>query len=53
MTVEYEDRAVLCEASKANQPKKSLQALLLKMSSEFDDAILDRVQDKGRPCDLQ
>lgn len=47
-SAEAEHRAILYEVLLRSQPKKSLKALLLDMPSEFDDAVLERVQDKGR-----
>ncbi len=35
-----------------SQPKKPLKTLLLEMPSEFDDAILERVQDQGREVEF-
>ncbi len=47
-SAEAEHREILYEALMRSQPKKSLKALLLEMPSEFDDAILERIQDQGR-----
>jgi plasmid stability protein len=51
-SAEAEHREILYEALMRSQPKKSLKALLLEMPSEFDDAILERVQDRGREIQL-
>ncbi len=47
-SAEAEHREILCEVLLHTQPKKSFKALLLEMPSDFDDAILERIQDKGR-----
>jgi antitoxin FitA len=51
-SAEAEHRAILQEALLPSPPKKPLKTLLLEMPADFDDAVLERVQDKGREVPL-
>ena len=51
-SAEAEHRAILQEVLLPSPPKKSLKTLLLEMPADFDDAVLERVQDKGREVPL-
>ena len=51
-SAEAEHREILCEALLKAPPKKSLKTLLLEMPADFEDAVLERVQDKGREVQL-